>query len=384
MNVKQLNIMGYRGIKSLKLNLDPKTTVLIGENNTGKTSILHALDLVLNHQANSTDTWSKISPYDFYQTDLSNTNQENENFSITLLLSEKSQNQWSEDMLRSLKDVLISPDIKVIDNKKEKAVTLQQIKVKYIVNYQNHLNKFTTEVLFLSLNDEIIDVDHTNYHQILCQLINFSFLSALRDSSREFGKQGQFWNKLIKTINVPETDAIDIEQKLQSLNEQLLKSNEHLGTISNNFSKISRIISLKEDKPASFEGIPTRIFDTISNIKLFLTSNQNCKLPLERYGEGTQSLSVLQLFQAFTELINDNESTSILALEEPEAHLHPSATRKLASIINNLSEQVIVSSHSGDFVSSVDLNSIRRLYKKNGETFVGQVNETTNLDDNEL
>lgn len=46
MRVAHVQIENFRGIKQAKL-LFPKHGVLIGDNNTGKTTILEALDLVL-------------------------------------------------------------------------------------------------------------------------------------------------------------------------------------------------------------------------------------------------------------------------------------------------------------------------------------------------
>src|SRR5690625_4613664 len=42
MQITKLEIKNYRGIEDLTIKLD-STTVLIGENNTGKTTVLHAL-----------------------------------------------------------------------------------------------------------------------------------------------------------------------------------------------------------------------------------------------------------------------------------------------------------------------------------------------------
>ena len=46
MKLKDLTIMNFRGIRSLVLPLDG-LTVLIGENNAGKSTILEAIRLVL-------------------------------------------------------------------------------------------------------------------------------------------------------------------------------------------------------------------------------------------------------------------------------------------------------------------------------------------------
>jgi putative ATP-dependent endonuclease of OLD family len=83
------------------------------------------------------------------------------------------------------------------------------------------------------------------------------------------------------------------------------------------------------------------------------------------------------LFQAFEAANLDEayapESIPILALEEPEAHLHPSAIRSLGSSLESMPGQILVSSHSGDLVSRVPIMSLRRLYKTNGQTSVGRV-----------
>jgi predicted ATP-dependent endonuclease of OLD family len=49
MLVEKLEIDGFRGIQSLRLALDPKLTVLVGENGVGKTSILDAIAILLDN-----------------------------------------------------------------------------------------------------------------------------------------------------------------------------------------------------------------------------------------------------------------------------------------------------------------------------------------------
>ena len=55
--------------------------------------------------------------------------------------------------------------------------------------------------------------------------------------------------------------------------------------------------------------------------------------------------------------ITDTEA--ILALEEPEAHLHPQATRALAANLDQIKSQKIVSSHSPYFIQDMPFTQIR-------------------------
>jgi putative ATP-dependent endonuclease of OLD family len=125
----------------------------------------------------------------------------------------------------------------------------------------------------------------------------------------------------------------------------------------------------------------------VGKIQVHLRSPLGAKLPLHRHGEGTQNLAVLMLFQAFVAAnlaeTYAPESTPLLVMEEPEAHLHPSAIRSLGSFLQNMEGQIFVSSHSGDLVSRVPLTSLRRLYKVNGETKVGYI-DSRGFDQDEL
>jgi putative ATP-dependent endonuclease of OLD family len=58
--------------------------------------------------------------------------------------------------------------------------------------------------------------------------------------------------------------------------------------------------------------------------------------------------------------------TPIVGLEEPEAHLHPSATRTLWKLIDGIAGQKLISTHSGDFLSEVPVQSVRRMARESG------------------
>src|SRR5690606_2546978 len=73
---------------------------------------------------------------------------------------------------------------------------------------------------------------------------------------------------------------------------------------------------------------------------------------LSAKGDGVQSLVALSLVRALTKN-EDEDGTYILAVEEPEAHLHPGAVHQLSRILNEIAvtDQVIVTTHSPIFVN---------------------------------
>ena len=67
------------------------------------------------------------------------------------------------------------------------------------------------------------------------------------------------------------------------------------------------------------------------------------------------------LFSAF--LDSWPSGAPIVALEEPEAHLHPSAVRALWGVVGDIAGQKLISTHSGDLLSEVDIHQVCRLAK---------------------
>ena len=106
--------------------------------------------------------------------------------------------------------------------------------------------------------------------------------------------------------------------------------------------------------------------------------------PLAKHGAGTQSLSVIFLFQAFLEADLgrlDKLGEPILGLEEPEAHLHPAAIRSLWSAMNELKGQKLIATHSGDLLSQVPLANIRRFRRVGGKIEVCQLKPGSLVDE---
>lgn len=80
--------------------------------------------------------------------------------------------------------------------------------------------------------------------------------------------------------------------------------------------------------------------------------------PLAAKGDGIQSLSTVALVKDVAETLRLSNDV-ILAVEEPEAHLHPGAVHQLRAVIEDISatQQVVVSTHSPLFVNRGSLAS---------------------------
>lgn len=175
-------------------------------------------------------------------------------------------------------------------------------------------------------------------------------------------------------------DQAKLEKELAELNQKILKAEPRLKSVVDTLANAQRLVRLGVKDTVSIEALPTRVWEMLSRAQVNVAGVTGANLPLARHGAGTQSLSVIFLFQAFLEsglASPDPLAAPILEIEEPEAHLHPSAVRVLWTSLSAIKGQQLIASHSGDLLSQAPLHSIRRLYRKGGQIHVGRLQNTT-------
>jgi putative ATP-dependent endonuclease of OLD family len=368
MKLKEIKIENFRGVRSLHLPLDG-LTVIIGENNTGKSTVLEAIRLVLTRGFGGRRD-GRLNEYDFHLKDATATPHAADPISIKMHFAEEKEGVWPETIIQQMNEV-IQYDVE----------GLRHIWLQAKGSYQAETGLFETQWFFLDMNSAELMLRNATPINLITRFVPLFFLSALRDASKEFGQQGQFWSGFLKSIKLPKEKLEEIEESLREANKSLINSNAGLAAVIKNLAEVGQLVTLDSMDPVVLEAIPTRVFDMTGKILVHLKTNYGVKLPMHRHGEGTQSLAVLMLFQAFAAVnlaaAYAPESTPVLALEEPEAHLHPSAIRSLGTFLKNMTGQILVTSHSGDLVSRVPVTALRRLYKQNDETQVGRIENGT-------
>jgi len=366
MKLASISIENFRGIRSISLPL-VGLTVLIGENNAGKSTVLEAIKFVLSRGFGSRRA-GQFSEYDFHLVDANATPQTAQPIKIVLHFAESQENEWPDAVVQQMSEV-IHPDTQGLNH------TWLQVKGAFSTDSAT----FETKWDFLNASGVEMVLKNLTPLSLITRFVPIFFLSAIRDATQEFGHRGQFWSSFLKSIQLPDEKRLELETMLREVNASVIGANAGLAEVTQKIAKAGRLVPIDGTDPVVLEAIPTRVFDMVGKIQVHLKSTSGAKLPLHRHGEGTQSLSVLMLFQAFATAnlaeAYAPESTPILAFEEPEAHLHPSAIRLLGAFLEEMSGQILVSSHSGDLVSRIPIKAIRRLYKNNGETTIGYVQD---------
>ncbi len=349
MNLTSVRIENFRGIRNLNLELG-KTTVLIGENNTGKTSVLDALKLCLGSMTGQHRTL--FDPMDFHLSDENAEPSSADPIRITLTFTESQDQPWDEELVGRLTRSKI---FQLGDHGN------QHIHFQLVSTYNQDSGNYEVESSFQDHGGIQLTGLPKNITGIFRDTLHYYYLSALRDAGKHFKASGPFWRPFLKDSQLSRDKKLEIEEGLREVNNIIVTSHASFEQVKDQLRELQSLVLLANEDPISIEAIPNRMFEILSKAEVQIGTTTGAKIPLARHGEGTQSLAVLMLFFAFIK--NQNRGSAILALEEPEAHLHPSAIRTLWKLIPSYTDQQIISTHSGDMISEIDIHDIRRLAK---------------------
>ncbi len=364
MRITKVRIKHFRSIKELEFSPAPYC-VLVGENNSGKSNILRALNLVLG------ETWPSersFSEEDFHNQDTSRDIVIQVFFDETI--SEKRNNYELEVGGFELRCKAYKKRVG-----KKPAGTL---KVDFFcVDTNGNPLKYPPEPL-------------RKGHRPQGHWPELKVSSALREQAasmiyvgvlREYDKQtpSSRWSVLRRLFNEVNTEFLNDNEKItvnlpdgtskemtrkEAFEAAVRDAYKYLRTES--FKEIERRLAknaieqmgLDADKnkvELHFESHdPTNAF---KSLQLYV-DQMGVRSPAGEVGAGLQSAIVVAIFRTYEEL---KKKGAVFAIEEPEAFLHPQKARYFASVLRSLTKngnQVFLTTHSPVFVQIHDPESV--------------------------
>jgi putative ATP-dependent endonuclease of the OLD family len=351
LNITSLEIKGYRNLANIEIDFQPDVTVLIGENNSGKTNVLDALYAAL--RANRPVKQGAFDIADYHLADRESLAGSAGPIELIVRFAEGETDEWHDDVLAQFTDV-VALDMDSNTN----SVTLR---VKGSVRHADVEEEY--EWAFLNSEGNPFPRRHYTELYALQRLRPFYQLGALRDVHKEFNRRSTYFAPFVTDPTFSDELREDLSGSLSDINAKVLKSHAAFGTLKQSITAGAEIVAGGAD--VIIEAVPTRLSELLANTSVSMSSRGAPPFPLESHGSGAQSIAVLSLFHAYVEAKLSSQydplSRAILTLEEPEAHLHPSAIRLLWALISSLKAQVIVTSHSGDLLGEVPLQCVRRV-----------------------
>ncbi|MBM4275318.1 MAG: DUF2813 domain-containing protein [Deltaproteobacteria bacterium] len=358
MKIREIIVKNFRCLKDVAIPLTD-TTVLIGENNSGKTASLEALRIALPRALGRANPFNE---YDYFMMNEKDSPQTSEGIVIELWFREDNPDEWPETVVQDLNEIIQT----------DPNTDLDSIGLRLSSKYDEDIKEINIKWEFLALNGEPLAGKGAAIQNIrkFLPYVRCFYLSSLRDSINEFSPRSQFWGPILRDLKISEEQRLALSAELAKINETLLKEDERLEQVISTLDKVQEILELGAGQKTSIQALPLRPWDLMSRSEVVMKARgSEIDIPLARHGQGMQSLAVLFLFQAYIEVLLKptflSETEAILALEEPESHLHPQATRALAASLEKIRSQKIIATHSPYFIQEIPFKQIR-MFRRSG------------------
>ncbi|MGE4248162.1 MAG: ATP-dependent endonuclease [Parvibaculaceae bacterium] len=351
MKIYSVTIDNFRGIRSAKLIL-PDHAVLIGDNNTGKSSLLEAIDLVLGP-----DRLSRRPPvdeHDFYRGNYLAVPEEGAaedallaeapKITVEVTITNLSDEQQARfgDHIEWLKTgtgaFYDAPDPAGVDA----ADIVAALRVTFIGAYDPDEDDFNGATYFTRTFAEA-DTP-TLFSKKDKQHCGFLFLRSLRTGSRALSLEHGSLLDII--LRLKEIRPQMWEDTIKTLAEFDVASDPELG-ISGVLESINT--SLKKYVPREWGAKPHLKVSSLTREHLrkvvtafIATGGGDHAAPFYRQGTGTINMLVLAMLSQIAE----DKQNVIFAMEEAETAIPPYAQKRIVHELRKLSAQAIFTSHS--------------------------------------
>lgn len=329
MRVEALAIKKYRSIENVVLRFpEKKPVVLFGPNNAGKSNILSALHRVIGERY---PTYIEMQESDYFMRNPVSypTSEIIVKFSEPLYFDNRGNGQ-------------------------------NVVAVTYGRNGVRHEN-----LLHDGMGNKIYP---TNEQRAGCQ----SFLiDAERNIQSAFNYSSSYslLSKFSKKIHT--ALSTDHKQELETIFEQIKGAFEKTDEFQDFFDAFSASMSSAVKGFVHSLAVDFSAYDPnnyAKSLRIYAKEGESIR-SFEEFGTGEQQVLLMAFVKAYMEVFNGE--SFVLIIEEPEAHLHPLAQKWLKEYVVemcNAGIQVVISTHSTEFIDAEYLDGLVRVYKDDNAT----------------
>lgn len=347
---------------------------MIGPNNAGKTSFFDAINYAIGWNSNKVpkeDDFFVDDPHDFDP-------QNADPIEVIIELREEFEKpqRFSENIEDDFTGVIQFDESSVQDGEEP----IKFIRLKYICEFSKEKNRFIESRHFLDHNDKVIGGqnssvrrrDHLSYFP-------FFYLETLRNIQSEIKNPSSFWGKIKKSVDYSDKEK-EIKELMSQLDKLLISDVDKLSEVIERLKEIEQSIKISDEADnITLTAFSSRSWELLDGLTIFLkTADSNISLPIDKHGMGTQNITIFTIFNAYLDMllpkiIDNEEVTPIIGIEEPEAHVYPHSQRAIFDQLKKIKGQKIVSTHSPYIVDQANINDFVLFRTVNGKTKVNQL-----------
>lgn len=392
MFISKIRIDNYRNFaEGFEMPLN-QFTVIIGENNVGKTNLISSIGLILSNdisfyrKRNLTIHDINVDRVNKFKDDILNFNIESKD----VIFPEVSVEITLKGIEQNLDQLAVIADWVTVDDFTEASLTYI-----YFCRNLNRIDWVNTVRARLQDLDRIqgeSDNDFRERQKLLVELpldyyyyliyggrditrtvdyyflnlLKFEYLDGLRDAKQELSTKNNY-KLLYKVLMSQDLDSLhEFKSELISFQEKL-SNDKNLDSVRKNIVKYldEFVPEGNSNNDVEFLFSDIEIQEMVKHLSLHFGDE---KMSIDSNGLGYNNLLFISLVLSYLSVSKDDHTIfRLIAIEEPEAHLHPHLQKHLARSIKqefDSGTQLIISTHSTHVSSSLDLDNTVALYKE--------------------
>lgn len=348
MHISHLSFKGIRGYSTkTSIELSPATNYFVGENNSGKSSILDAINYLRNDTKTPKDTFTIGIDESYVEATLS-------------FAPDEAKDALGNNYTK-LEDFFSHTD-----NRDTIHIRRQSYEDTVINSKTGKSSKITTKNILIHNPETERFENPTGIAALIQQMFDTCFIYADEQVAdhADMGKSKTLGKLISEQLSTIEEGA-PWQQYIAS--HAALFESTGSGTVQEQLQTTAeRVSALMSDQygntSISFAFTPPETQALLKSGQVFISEPQETidEMPLENKGTGMQRAFMLALLQVVAETSDNAHSGTIYGLDEPETWLHPRAQVQLSQALSRLSangSQILIFSHSPYMLRHVNTKS---------------------------
>lgn len=353
-------IEDFRVLEDVHVTFERRLTLIVGENNAGKSALLLAIDRALRRTRSGADDLRVDAD-----------GNRAERFVVDLRFEPADDEGFSQQVRDILGPALRPPAPPGLPSEFAALRTVATAGSGGDLGYRKRFLQGWGES-----RDEaahVTELANVPVEPDFFRLFEYSLLDASRDLEQELHQRTSAWGQLLANLEIPLEVQEELEAALARVGTDVIANSPVLqglrGTLDQLRTAMPAGVGTVDVAP-----LPPRAEELGRQVDVVISAPDEAALALRHQGSGGRSLTSLLAFRAFVEarlgagqLI---KPLAISALEEPEAHLHPHAQKVALDQVAAIPGQHIVTTHSPSVGVAAQVEAIRRLSRHAGTASV--------------
>jgi putative ATP-dependent endonuclease of the OLD family len=363
MRVATLKIENFRGVRDGFVRFG-KHPVLVGDNNTGKTTLIEALTLLLGRDR----LVRELTEHDFY----GSCPQAADRIKLVATITDfpnddpEKSSQWFREGRAVVKwlDETTGAVHPLKENKAWKLCCQLAVQARF-----DHESLAVEMLRYFHDHDEPVDPFSEDSPTVipgkLIQELSFYLVRASRTWDKVFSWGNELFKRTVLAAAAQPAAALLAERDRLRAPEQPIDADPGIGPLIQNLNK-ELALSFPNAPQVQLRLTGTDSRSVMDAVTAHFAAADGISIPAARQGSGLVSMQGLLLLLELGRARAAGGGEFLMALEEPEVHLPPSAQQRLVQRVQALSTQTFVTTHSPLLASMADPTSVLILKKHDG------------------